>query len=150
MRTGEGFKKEAEMLRDYIQRKSLRFSEKRLIILEAFLESNRHLTAEDLHAVVRKKDPSIGIATIYRTLQLFTECGICGELSLGDAAARYYPTGGKEHHDHLICLRCGRVVNIVSSGIEKTQERLARKNGFLLESHRLDLFGVCGACRKKK
>lgn len=150
MRTGDKFKKQAGILRDYIQRKSLRSSEKRLTILEAFLEADRHLTAEELYAVVRKKDPSIGIATIYRTLQLFTECGISGELSLGDTVTRYYPTGGKKHHDHLICLRCGKVVNILSSGIEKTQERLARKNGFLLESHRLDLFGVCGDCRKKK
>lgn len=150
MRTGDKFKKQAGMLRDYIQRKSLRFSEKRLIILEAFLESDRHLTADELYAIVRKKDPTMGIATIYRTLQIFTECGISGELALGDTTARYYPTGGKAHHDHLICLRCGRVVNIVSTGIEKTQERLARKNGFLLESHRLDLFGVCGNCRKKK
>ncbi len=150
MGTGDRFKREAGILSDHIRQKSLRSSEKRLTILEAFLEADRHLTAEELYAAVRKKDPSIGIATIYRTLQLFTECGISGELSLGDTVTRYYPTGGKEHHDHLICLRCGRVVNILSSGIEKTQERLARKNGFLLESHRLDLFGVCGDCRKKK
>ncbi len=143
-------REEAKILNDCIQRRSLKQSDKRLVILDAFIESDRHCTAEELHAAVREKDPSIGIATIYRALQLFVECGIGGELRLGDAVIRYYPTRGGTHHDHLICLRCGKVVNIVSSEIEKLQQHLAAKNGFQLESHRLELFGVCENCLKKK
>lgn len=142
------FTRATDILNDYIQSRPLKYSEKRLVILRALLDSNRHLTAEELYSIVKDKDASIGIATIYRTLRLFTECGISGELTLDGSTTRYYPALGKAHHDHLICIKCGKVVNIVSPGIEKTQEKLARENGFTLESHRLDLFGICSDCQK--
>ena len=137
-----------KVLEEYIRRKNLKHSKQRMQILEIFLKNEKHLSADELLALVRKKIPSIGLATVYRALRLFCECGICRELKVDDGIARYEHLYGHQHHDHLICTKCGRFVEIMNPQIEKLQERVARAKGFTLEKHRLQIYGICNRCKK--
>ncbi len=143
------FKKEREMLSNYIQSRNLKHSEQRQLILEIFLKTEHHLTAEEIYETVKKKNPSIGYATIYRTMKLLGEAGLCRELLVEDGVTRYEHLYNHKHHDHLICTRCKKFIEVFSPEIEKLQEKIAKKNGFVLERHRLELYGVCRDCRKE-
>ena len=140
-------KEEFEVLENFIRSKNLRRSEQRQQILDVFLKTEKHLTAEDLYNIVKKKNPSIGYATIYRSLKLFSEAGLCRELQVDDGTTRYEHLYNHKHHDHLICTKCGKFVEIESPEIEALQEQLAKKNGFELIKHRLELYGLCRACK---
>jgi Fur family ferric uptake transcriptional regulator len=142
------FEKEREVLSNFIHSRNLKQSTQRQIILEIFLKTERHVTAEELYLIVKKHIPSIGYATIYRTLKLFTEAGLCRELQVENRLTRYEHLYDHEHHDHLICTECGKFVEIISPEIEVLQEKIAKKNGFVLEKHRLDLYGICSDCKK--
>jgi len=141
--------KEEKIFEDYMQSKNLRHSDQRMKILEVFLKTEKHLTADELYRFVQKKYPTIGYATIYRTLKLLCGCGICSELMLDDGTVRYEHRYGHEHHDHLICTKCGKFTEVVNSEIERLQEDLAKKKGFVLKKHRLQLYGICRECRSK-
>ena len=143
------FEKEQKIFGDYIHNKALKPSEQRIQILEIFLKSEKHLTAEELYRMVKKVSPKIGYATIYRTLKLFCECGLCRELKLEDGLIRYEHLYGHEHHDHLICVKCGTFAETMNSEIERLQEKLAEKKGFILKRHRLEMYGICKGCRNK-
>ncbi len=144
-----GFKEEHNIFDDYVRSKGLRQSGQRMDILNAFLKTEKHLTADELYRTVKKKNPSIGSATIYRTIKLFCESGLCRELKLEDGTTRYEHLYGHEHHDHLICMKCGKFVEVISPGIEKLQEKLAIEKGFLLKRHRLEMQGICKKCISK-
>lgn len=140
-------KEEFEVLENFIRSKNLRRSDQRQQILDVFLKTESHLTAEDLYNIVKKKNPSIGYATIYRSLKLFSEAGLCRELQVVDGTTRYEHLYNHKHHDHLICTKCGKFVEIESPEIEALQNQLAKKNGFVLIKHRLELYGLCSACK---
>lgn len=140
-------KKEQQVFSDYVRRKNLKHSVQRDRILKIFLKMEKHLTAEELYRLVKKSVPGIGYATIYRTLKILCESGLCRELKCEDGTARYEHLYGHQHHDHLVCLKCGRFTEVASSNIERLQGELARKEGFTLMKHRLELYGVCRKCR---
>ncbi len=139
--------KEKELFQSYIESKGLRHSGQRMQILDVFLKTEKHLTTEEFHKLVQKKHPSIGIATVYRTLKLLSDCGLCRELKLEDGITRYEHLYEHEHHDHLVCTQCGALVEVLDAEIERLQEKLARSHGFEIESHKLELYGVCKKCR---
>ncbi len=116
-------------------------TEQRRIIARALSESSDHPDVELLHKRASKIDPHISIATVYRTVKLFEEAGIIERHDFGDGRSRYeeVPT---EHHDHLIDLRSGKVLEFMNDEIEKLQERIAREHGYRLVDHRLELFCV--------
>jgi Fur family ferric uptake transcriptional regulator len=143
------FKEEREIFENYIRKKNLKWSEQRINILEIFLQSKKHLTADELYRRVKKKFPSIGYSTIYRTLKLLCECGICSEMRLDDGTIRFEHLYRDTHHDHLICLKCGRFVEVVDPEIERLQEKLAEKEGFILKKHILQMYGICRDCQDK-
>ncbi|MEW6087969.1 MAG: transcriptional repressor [bacterium] len=140
-------KKEEKILEEYIASKNLRPTVQRKQILNVFLATDRHLTADELYAVVKEKYSNVGFATIYRTLKLLCECGLCRELKLEDGTSRYEHLYEHKHHDHLVCIKCGRLVEVVEPGIERLQEKLFKKHGFEPERHRMELYGVCKACK---
>ena len=142
-------KKEEEVFGEYVRNKNLKLSSQRQHILKIFLKSERHLTAEELYLETKKVSPHVGYATIYRALKHFCESGLCRELKCEDGVTRYEHLYGHRHHDHLICTRCGKFIEVVDSGIEKLQEELARKEGFMLIKHKLELYGLCKNCQKK-
>ena len=139
--------KEYEIFEAHIRHKNLKYTEQRTQILKTFLETERHLTAEELYVLVKKKFPSIGYATICRTVKLLCECGLCSELKVEDGVTRYEHLYGHEHHDHLICINCGSFIEVVSPEIERLQEKLVEENDFVLKRHRLELYGICKKCR---
>ena len=121
--------------------KGLRITDQRKVIARVLSESEDHPDVETLHGRAAAIDPNISIATVYRTVRLFEEAGILTRHDFGDGRARY-EQAPDEHHDHLIDARSGKVVEFHSPEIEKLQEKVARKLGFRLIGHRLELYGV--------
>lgn len=134
-------------LANYMERMGLRSTNQRRMVTEVFFRSSGHLSIEDLLERVRQDDPKVGYATVYRTLKMLKECGLATERNFGDGVARYEVAHEDEHHDHLICLSCGRIVEFENSEIEELQERLAEKLGFSLKRHKHELYGVCHQCQ---
>ena len=140
----------ATTLAEHIAARGLKLTRQRRLIAEVFLRQEGHLSTEELYDEVRRRNPSIGQATVYRALRLFCELGLAREVHFGDGVARYEKTSGDRHHDHLICVACGRQVEFVDETIEALQEALAAKYDFLPTSHSMNLYGVCSACRKSR
>src|SRR5271157_357220 len=131
-----------------IEDKGLKHSKPRMGILEVFLTIEKHVSIDELWAAVKKKHPSVGYATVYRTLKLLCEGGLCRELHFEDGTTRYEHLYGHHHHDHLICTGCGRLVEVVDEKIEELQVRLMKRHGFSPKYHRMELYGTCKNCRK--
>lgn len=134
-------------LREHVSRNNLKSSTRRELILETLAQVGRHVTAEELHQEVRQRDPRIGAATIYRTLRVLQDGGIVAERHFEGGATRFELVG--EHHDHLICTSCGKIVEFEDEAIELEQQRVAARYGFELRSHRHELYGVCVDCRAR-
>lgn len=132
---------------DYAAKQGLRSTRQRDIILDIFLASHQHLSVEELYFKVKASHPGIGFATVYRTLKLLVEAGVARELTLKDGQARYEHVLAGEHHDHLICTGCGSIVEFEDETIERLQDDIAMRHGFTITSHRLELYGLCPACR---
>ncbi len=136
-----------EIFANYISKQGLRNTQQRDDILAAFFSSEKHITVEELFSVVKTKNPAIGYATVHRNLNLLCECGLADEIKIGKQKARYEPKFGQKHHDHLICLRCGKFTEVINSKIEKLQDKLAEENGFMPVRHKLEIYGICRECR---
>ena len=126
---------------DRSEAKGLRMTQPRRVIAQVLEESDDHPDVEELYNRASAVDSGISIATVYRTVKLFEEAGILDKLELGDGRARY-EDAERDHHDHLIDLNSGEVIEFVDEEIEKLQERIADKLGYELRGHRLELYGV--------
>ncbi|MBA2735736.1 MAG: transcriptional repressor [Pyrinomonadaceae bacterium] len=146
----EEFKTEKEIFLEHIQKAGLRRTAQRDLILEIFLRMEEHLTSEDLYWLVQKEDPNVGHTTVYRTLKLLTEAGLAREVRFGDNKTYYEHHYNHEHHDHMICTECGKVIEFFSPEIEAMQVASAEKFGFLPTHHSLRLWGVCEECQQLK
>ncbi len=142
------WRKEEKIFEDYLASRNLKHSAQRKEILHIFLNTHKHLTAKELYRIVQKRHPLVGCATIYRTLKLLCESGLCRELKLEDGTTRYEHLYGHRHHDHLICTKCGRFIEVVDPEIERLQEKLAKFYGFSPERHRMEIYGICKGCKK--
>lgn len=121
--------------------KGLRMTDQRRVIARVLSSSDDHPDAEELHRRASAEDPRISLATVYRTVRLFEEAGIIERHDFRDGRSRYEEVGDS-HHDHLIDLKSGEVVEFVNEEIERLQEAIARKLGYKLVDHRLELYGV--------
>ena len=137
--------KEMEILKGHLEKHQLKFTRQRELILDAFLKQE-HITAEEMYHQLARKDPHLGLATIYRTLNLFCEAGLAQARHFG-TQTQYDNVSHKGHHDHLICLSCGAIVEFGDPEIERLQDRAAALHGFEISSHRLEIYGKCPACR---
>jgi Fur family ferric uptake transcriptional regulator len=137
--------KEISVLKDHLARHQLKLTRQREYILQAFLQ-NEHITAEQMYRLLAKKDPHIGLATIYRTLNLFCEAGLAQARHFG-SQTQYDNVAHKGHHDHLICTGCGRIVEFENEEIERLQSQVASRHGFAITTHKLELYGLCSHCR---
>jgi Fur family ferric uptake transcriptional regulator len=138
------------MLQAYMDRKGLRSTDQRKLIVETFFRADNHVSIEELLAQVRVKDRRVGYATVYRTLKLLAECGVAYERRFGDGLTRYELADDATHHDHLICVDCSDIVEFEEPAIEELQEGVARRYGFQLRSHKHELYGVCPRCQAKR
>ncbi len=121
--------------------KGLRMTGQRRIIAQVLEDSNDHPDVEELYARASALDSGISIATVYRTVKLFEEAGILDRLEFGDGRARY-EDAERDHHDHLIDMNSGAVIEFVDPEIEALQEKIAAKLGYELRGHKLELYGV--------
>ena len=119
----------------------LRMTDQRRTIATILDSVIDHPDVEELHRRINKVDKSISLATVYRTVKLFEELGILEKLEFGDGRARY-EDADREHHDHLINVQNGEVIEFINSDIEKLQEKIAQELGFKLLGHKLELYGV--------
>ena len=113
-----------------------------------FLSTEEHLTIEDLHRLVQRRDPSVGHTTVYRTLKLLTEAGLAREVRFGDNKTYFEHHHDHDHHDHMICTACGRVLEFFSEAIENLQDEMAEQFGFLPTHHSLRMWGLCSECQR--
>ncbi len=141
-------KDEEALLQEHIARHHLKVTKERSAILRAFMQAERHVTAEELYRMMKEKHSSIGLATIYRTLNLFCECGLAEQRQFGDGHARYELTYNVNHHDHLVCTQCKKIIEFENLDIEKLQEKVAKAHRFTVYSHKLELYGLCSDCAK--
>lgn len=132
--------------KEFLLAQGLKSTRQREVILEEFLRAGSHLSTEELYLRLRRKNPRIGYATVHRSLKLFAECGIAEQRHFGDGQARYEASDHDEHHDHLICVTCGKIVEFEDPRIEVLQDEVAGQHGFSLVRHRLELYGRCLAC----
>ncbi len=143
-------KQPSDHLTEYLSGQGLKSTKQREQILRIFAAAGRHMSAEELYLLVKKTAPGTGFATVYRTLRLLTDAGIADERRFDDGVTRYEYRASRDHHDHLICTGCGRILEFENRQIEELQQHVARKNRFLVQSHRLELYGLCGDCQNKK
>ncbi len=127
----------------YLTRKNLKQTRQRKQIVELFINTKRHLSAEELHEAARRDGHNIGLATIYRTLNLLADAGLAEQKSFGEGRFVYEVATPGEHHDHIICLDCGAVIEFENDEIESLQNKVAAAHDMKLKAHRLDLFGHC-------
>jgi len=140
---------ELKSVRRYLYEKGLKHSLKRHIIAELFFREDRHLSVEELYDEVKRIDPNISFSTVYRALKLFERAELAVSRKFMDGIMRFEPVHPKEHHDHLICVRCGKIIEFKSKKIEDIQKEISGDYKFELLSHRLELYGYCNKCRKK-
>lgn len=143
------FQQEKQIFLEHIQKRGLRRTAQRDLILDIFLKTEEHLSSEDLYWLIQKEDESIGHTTVYRTLKLLTDAGLAREVRFGDGKTYYEHHYDHEHHDHIICTECGKVVEFFSPEIEALQDEMAAKFGFKLTHHSLRILGLCEDCQKK-
>jgi Fur family transcriptional regulator, ferric uptake regulator len=137
-------------LQAYMNKRGLRSTEQRRLIIDTFFDAAEHITIEQLLERVRAQDSRIGYATVYRTLKMLADGGIVHERKFGDGFTRYELADEEAHHDHLICLECGRITEFEEPRIEELQNQVASKHGFEVLHHKHELYGVCADCQKKR
>ncbi len=139
---------EQEVFLKHIQKKGLKRTAQRDLILAIFLRTEEHLSSDDLFRLVQKEDPNIGQTTVYRTLKLLTEAGLAREVRFGDNRTHYEHNYKHQHHDHMICSECGRIIEFFSAELEALQDSMAAKHRFQITQHLLRIIGICADCRR--
>ena len=130
-------------------KRGLKYSKKRAAIIEHFIKADRHYTVEQLYNEIKTIVPNIGYSTIYRTLKLLVDCGMARTHHFGETDTRFELVHKEQHHDHLVCEKCGTIIEFTHDGIEKFQNAVAKKHNFLVKNRELQIFGVCKRCQQR-
>jgi Fur family ferric uptake transcriptional regulator len=136
---------EHRTLARYLEEHNLKHTKQREAILETFLMAKGHVTGEQLYQAVRDVHPNIGFTTVYRTMKLLCDAGLANERHFDDGITRYEIE--HEHHDHLVCTKCGKIIEFECQMIETTQIEIAERYEFRVLRHRHELYGHCADCR---
>jgi Fur family ferric uptake transcriptional regulator len=136
---------ERQALARYLESHNLKHTKQREAILDSFLEASGHVTSEELFQNVRESHPNIGYTTVYRTMKLLCDAGLAIERHFEDGITRYEIE--HEHHDHLVCTRCGKIIEFECAMIESAQNQIADQYRFHVLRHRHELYGHCSSCR---
>ena len=142
-------KRELQIFRKYLERRGLKLTSERRRLFDEIFERHEHLEADELLVRLRGKHQKISRATIYRTLELLVDSGIVGRVRIGEAGYRYERLRAGDHHDHIICDHCGRVIEFFEPRIEALQDEVAARHGFVLLSHSHQMRGICRRCRPR-
>lgn len=132
-----------------LKEKGLKSTAQRDDIAQVFFSSHRHVSIDELYQEVRKVNPRVGYATVYRTVKLLKEFELADEHHFADGQTRYENADqDTEHHDHLICEKCGEITEFNDAELEALQEKVATSQGFVLSRHKMELYGICRECRE--
>jgi len=129
-----------------LEKRGLKSTQQRYFIADTFFKISTHISLDELLKKVRRKTSRIGYATVYRTMKLLTECGLAVERQFGDGQTRFENVPEDGHHDHIICIKCARIVEFQNKKIEELQAETADKYGFTVLKHKLELYGYCSSC----
>ena len=130
----------------FLRSRGIKYTGPRRDILHAALGHRDHFEAEQLLAQLRQAGSRVAKATIYRTLPLLVDCGILKQVRFSDNQAHYEPSFGEPPHDHMVCRRCGRIIEFASRRVEQLRARIARENNFQAQAHRFQISGLCEIC----
>ncbi|CUH94123.1 hypothetical protein P22_0185 [Propionispora sp. 2/2-37] len=140
-------------LKEMFRERQYKLTAQRQIVLQAFLDhQDEHLSAEDVHNILRNQSSEIGLATVYRTLELLSDLGVLQKMNFGDGRSRYEineASTTRHHHHHLICLACGKVKEFEDDLLETLENAVARKSNFKIVDHQLKFYGYCQECQEK-
>ena len=139
-------RKEIEGLDEFIKSKGLRYTPQRQKILSIFLSIEKHVSVDELYKLVKKQFRDIGYTTVYRTMRLLSQSGLCRQIDFGDGVCRFEHHYNHQHHDHLVCVKCNRLIEVINPDLEKMQDKMAKAHGFNPTTHRLEIFGICRKC----
>lgn len=139
-------------IKQKLRERQYKLTPQRQAILQVFVDNqDLHLSAEDVYGIVREKDLDIGLATIYRTLELLNDMDILQKINFGDGCSRYeINESSAHHHHHLICLDCGKVKEFDDDLMETLESVIANKSNFLIVDHQVKFYGYCQECQKKR
>ncbi|MBI4843735.1 MAG: transcriptional repressor [Nitrospirae bacterium] len=148
MNRQESISDKKEHLKSFIKTKGLKSTRQRDIIVTEFLKTEGHVTAEEFYRKINRRHKNIGFTTVYRTLKLLAESGLAAEQVFADNLTRYESLLGEEHHDHLICQKCGSITEFKDNKLENMQVKIADELGFQILNHKMEFYGYCSNCRK--
>ena len=133
---------------DYLKSHGLKIGRSRMAIAEVILSSKHHRTPTEIYLEARKKIPSVGLVSVYRTLTLLRDAKLITESRFSHSSEPYIePMRGRPHHDHLFCIRCSEIVEFTNDRIEQLQRSVARTHGYEITNHTLMIWGICSRCR---
>lgn len=132
------------VFQDFLNTRELKLTEQRKLVLDVFLNSRLHLTIEEVYNKSKKRNPNIGLTTVWRTIKLLRECGLVSGFKHTDGTFRYKL--GHEYHEHLICVKCGRVIEVMDPNPEVLRNNVFSINNFKVLHWRLELYGICHNC----
>lgn len=139
-------------LRDKLREKQYKLTPQRQIVLQVFIDRrDEHLSAEDVYTILRSQSSDIGLATVYRTLELLSDLEVLQKLDFGDGRSRYEinETSTPHHHHHLICLACGKVLGFPDDLLENLEATISSNSNFLIVDHQVKFYGYCRNCRSR-
>ncbi len=139
-----------EEFRRYLRDHDLPVTSQRVRVAEVILEAPGHLSVEDIEQRLRERELRIGKATVYRTLEILAKSGMITERDFGEGFRRYERAPGHPHHEHLICTRCGKVVEFTNDKLERMKAVIAEEYGFQHHHHRLEIYGLCRDCQRRQ
>ena len=138
--------KKMDALKSYLESNGLKTTAQRDFIADSFFRTNTHISLDELLKKVKRKNPRVGYATVYRTMKLLTDSGLALERHFGDGQTRYENMPEDGHHDHMICIKCGKITEFQNHRIEQLQAETAKKLGYKVVNHKLELYGYCSDC----
>lgn len=137
---------EKKIFTDFIKQKKLKYTKERSAILKEVFSHHNHFDPKDLLAAMEKRGIKISRASIYRTLSLLIECGLAVKAERTEKRIRYEHTFGHKHHDHLVCIKCGKIIPLYSEKLEQLQKKLCKEKKFKPITHTLEIKGYCSGC----
>ncbi len=146
----QALREAGEIFHRHLRKVGLKHTEQRDTILRSFLETREHLSTEELHRLVQRRDPGIGFTTIYRTLKLLAECGLASEVAFHDGIARYEHQYNRRNHHHMVCTECGSSVEFFSPEVGRLADKIGRQHRYVARRHTFQIYGVCHDCGSQR
>jgi Fur family ferric uptake transcriptional regulator len=134
--------------RRYLREHGLPVTHQREAVAAAVFYADRHVSVPEIERVLAGQTEQVGKATVYRTLELLVKAGLLQEHDFGEGFKRYEPLAARGYHEHLICVRCGRVVEFATERVERMSTAIAEEHGYVHHHHRWEIYGECGECRR--